>query len=132
MANDKKLSENISDFLNLMSDAGASYEYMKEKLNETDKATQDILHTLELENPDYKERAKLAKELQKIRRARRAYKDSVEELSPIVLFAANYKDCINKIKQLLGEVRKQERYHQNRQYFPRIIKKCSDANEKGR
>lgn len=69
MANDKKLSENISDFLNLMSDAGASYEYMKEKLNETDKATQDILHTLELENPDYKERAKLAKELQKIRRA---------------------------------------------------------------
>ena len=58
MANDKKLSENISDFLNLMSDADASYEYMKEKLNETDKATQDILHTLELENPDYKERAK--------------------------------------------------------------------------
>lgn len=132
MANDKKLSENISDFLNLMSDAGASYEYMKEKLNEADKATQDILHTFELENPDYKERAKLGKELQKIRCARRAYKDSVEELSPIVLFAANYKDCINKIKQLLGKVRKQERYHQNRQYFPRIIKKCSDTNEKGR
>lgn len=122
MTKDKKLSEQISDFLNLVSGACTSYKYMYDKVNEQDKLTQDILHSLELENLKYQERAKLATQLQQVRRSRRGYKDSVEELAPIIDFAEKNKKFLDLLKQCLGEVRKQEKYHSNRKYFPRIVK----------
>ena len=64
---------------------------------------------------------------------RRYYKDRVEELEPFTnLFLSKDKDkdnivrscnnAINNIKNSLGNVRKQEEYHKDRKYKPRILK----------
>lgn len=126
---DKKLSEQISEFLNLLNAVAPSYQYAYDKVGEQDKLTQDILHSLELENLKYNERAKLATQLQQVRRSRRGYRDMVEELEPIAEFAKNNKKFLDMLRQCLGEVRKQEKYHENRRYFPRIIKQ-SEGNRK--
>lgn len=81
------------------------------------KKTQDYLHKIELENLNYKERAKLSTKLMENRKLRRKYKDEYEELSPLSNFVAENKVFIRKLEQLLGEVRKVEKYHTNRQYF---------------
>ncbi len=81
------------------------------------KKTQDYLHKIELENLNYKERAKLSTKLMENRKLRRKYKDEYEELLPLSNFVAENKVFIRKLEQLLGEVRKVEKYHTNRQYF---------------
>lgn len=119
---DNKLSEQISDFVKLLNGAKPSYDYFYDKMTTTEKLTQDILHKFELEDLKYEERAKLATTLQKTRRERRAYKDCVEELEAIRNFADKNKQFINALNQLIGTVRKVEKYHESRRYFPRIIK----------
>ena len=128
MAVEKKLSEQISDFLSLMNGVKASYDYFHSKMVEQDKATQDLLHTLELDDLGYRERAKLSTKLRDIRRGRRAYKDSVEELTPLLDYIEHNKKALDNLRNTLGELRKQERYHENRRYYPRIIK-GGDKNE---
>lgn len=120
----EKLSEQISDFIKLINSAVPSFNYFYDKMLEQDKITQDILHKLELEDVKYNERARLATELQKVRRDRRKYKDCVEELELIKNFALDDKNkkFINNLGQLVGAVRKVEKYHADRHYFPRVVK----------
>ncbi len=120
--NNKHLSEQISDFVKLLNSVKPSFDYMYDKMKEQDSLTQDILHKLELEDMKYKERAKLATKLQKSRRMRHTYKDCVEELEPIKDFAEENRKLINSLTQLIGAVRKAEKYHTDRKYFLRIIK----------
>lgn len=60
----------------------------------------------------------------------RYFKDRVEEYQPIIDFITDpqNKKFIDKLTQVLGEVRKQERYRQNRTYYPRILKE-KETNE---
>lgn len=55
---------------------------------------------------------------------RRYFKDRIEEYQPLIDFASDpqNKKIIDKLTQVLGEMRKQERYHNNRTYYPRILK----------
>ena len=128
MAVEKKLSEQISDFLSLMNSVKASYDYFHSKMVEQDKATQDLLHTLELDDLNYRERAKVSTKIRDTRRVRRACKDSVEELTPLLDYIEHNKKALDNLRNTLGELRKQERYHENRRYYPRIIK-GGDKNE---
>lgn len=128
MKTEKKLSEQLSDFLSLINGVKASYDYFHSKMIEQDKATQDLLHTLELENLGYRERAKLSTKMRDIRRVRRVCKDSVEELKPLLEYIEHNKKAIDNLRNTLGELRKQERYHENRRYYPRIIR-GGDKNE---
>lgn len=114
-----KNSEIISNFLALCREASSRCAFAQELLNETNAKTQDILHYLELENPKYKERAKLATELAAVRKQRREYKDEVEEYVGIAEFAEKNKSFIHSLEQLLGEVRKVEKYHAERHYTPK-------------
>lgn len=123
MDDGRKISEIISDFVKFLNDAQFSYTYMSEKLGEQDKITQDILHQLELDSLKYNERAKIATRLAAARKQRRIFKDSVEELEPIADFLEDNKKLINNLGALVGTVRKQEKYHSNRQYYPRIVQK---------
>lgn len=93
-------------------------------LKREDDLHNDILHKFELEKLSYSERCRLATVLVNNRKDRRYYKDHVEELEPII---NHMKDpvsikAINILKQLLGEVRKVEKYHRNRTYTPRVMK----------
>ena len=92
-------------------------------MNEQEKVTQDILHSLELNDLKYNERAKLATRLAEVRKQRRIYKDAVEELEPVSDFLEDNKKLLNNLGALVGNVRKQEKYHSNRQYYPRIVEK---------
>lgn len=116
-----KVSTSISNFLNLFKEIEQAYPYMEEKLQEQDKLTQDLLHQLELENLKYKGRAKVATKLSQVRRARRNYKDYIEELQPVITYIQNNKKVINDLQKLLGDTRKQEKKHVNRRYFPKMM-----------
>ena len=125
----KNNSECIAEFLNLVSDAQAKYRVYADEVNKQDKLTQDYLHRLELGELKCEERSKVATKLAINRQDRRYYKDRVEELEPIVKFfedPAN-KKVLDKMRPLLGEVRKWESYHKDRKYIPRVLKEKKDG-----
>ncbi len=126
---DKKPSEYISEFLNFVSEAQAQYRFCSEEVNNQDKLTQDYLHSLELDGLKRDERSKLATKLANNRKDRRYYKDRAEELEPIVQFfdEQQNKKVLDKLKQVLGVVRKSEVYHKDRKYIPRVLKENKDG-----
>jgi hypothetical protein len=119
-----KPSEQLTNFLNFVSSARSHYAFCYEQVFMQDKLTQDYLHSLELDNLDYKERGKIATKIVTNRKDRRYYKDRVEELEPIVTFFDDpqNKKVFDKLQQVLGQVRKQEEYHKDRTYIPRVLK----------
>ena len=127
-------SKHLEAFLNFYDKALAEYSLAFEMVNTCDKLTQDLLHKLELENLTTSEKNKVATQLKYCRKDRRYWKDKVEEYEPFVsLFididnnkktenqVSNNKKCINWLKEALGQIRKQEAYHADRHYKPRII-----------
>lgn len=128
----EKISKHVEDFLNFLRNAQSEYTWSMEKEKEQDELTQDFLHLLELENPSYHERAKIAGYLSEARQERRQYKDNVEELKSIVEFVQGNKKFLNELEQVLGEVRKQEKYHMNRSYRPRVLDEETIERVKGK
>lgn len=118
-----KSSQNISEFIKFLDDIKSQYEYFVEQLKIQDDLTQDLLHKIEFEEGGIKQRNKMATTLKNCRKDRRYYKDRIEEYQPIINFIENPSNSktINNLKQTLGEVRKQENYHLNRFYKPRVL-----------
>ena len=108
-------------FLDTISEFNKAYNYAFNKVNETDKATQDLLHQLELGS--VKERNKTATRITHTRKERRYYKDIVTLLQPLcdLLKEPEANKFVNRFKAVLGETRKVENQMENRQYFPRVI-----------
>ena len=122
-------SEYITEFLNFIAAAQSHYKFCYDEVNAQDKLTQDYLHSLELDEIKCSERSKLATKLAINRKDRRYYKDRVEELEPIVNFFSEpqNKKVLDKFTDVLGKVRKAERYHEDRTYVPRVLKEKKDA-----
>lgn len=125
-------SKNIEAFLNFYDKANAEYNTAYTKVNQCDRLTQDLLHKLELDTLTCGEKNKVATQLKYCRKDRRYWKDIVEELEPFVqLFNAVEstkknevefnKRFINLLRNVLGSIRRQESYHANRHYKPRVI-----------
>jgi len=93
-----------------------------ENMLHQEKIKQDILHKFELDNLSSEERERWDDRLDQCLRERRIHKDSVEELEPVKAFAEANKKLSNQLAQLLGEVRKVESYHANRNYTPKVLK----------
>lgn len=123
-------SEYITVFLNFLSSVQATYNFSLEEMKTQEKLTQDYLHSLELDDLKYEERNKVATKLAINRKDRRYYKDRVEEYEPIVEFLTNpqNKKAIDELKQVLGKVRKQEAYHKDRVYIPKVLKEENENN----
>lgn len=121
---DKKPSEYLTEFLNFVSEAQSQYRFCRDEVENQEKLTQDYLHSLELDDLKRDERSKVATKLAVNRKDRRYYKDRVEELEPIVQFfeEPQNKKVLDKMKQVLGVVRKSELYHKDRKYIPRVLK----------
>lgn len=119
-----KPSEQITNFLNFITAAQSHYKFCEEEQEKQEALTQDYLHSLELDGLNCSERSKLATKLTTNRKDRRYYKDRVEELKPIVEWASEPTNAkvINQLKQVLGACRKQENYHKDRTYTPKILK----------
>ena len=89
---------------------------------------------LELEGLNCRERSKIATKLVANRQTRRNYKDAVEELEPIVEFFDDPQNraTINRMSELLGQVRKIENYHQKRFYVPKVVSSQNIKNNPSR
>ena len=132
-----KVSKNIENFLNFYDAVKRDYDTAFEMVNQCDKLTQDLLHRLELESLSTGEKNKIATQLKYCRKDRRYWKDIVEETESFVnMFnqtEASLSDgkkkaeveanrrFINMLRETLGKTRRQEGYHANRSYNPRII-----------
>lgn len=116
-------SEIISAFCQSMDSAKMDYALCRDEVNRLDKLTQDYLHRLELENLDYRERAKVATAIARCRRQRRECKDTVETLEPLIQFLENErgKNLMNLMREVLGKTRKVEKSMETRTYFPRVL-----------
>ena len=112
-----QVSKCIENFLNFYQTAKTDYTYAQEQLKKCQDYTQDILHSLELDNLSYPERCKLMTRLTTCRKDRRYWKDQVEELEPLVSVfntadAVKKQDIernakvINLLKEALGQTRK--------------------------
>ena len=125
-----KPSEQITNFLNFITAAQSHYKFCDDEMHKQEQLTQDYLHSLELDDLKCSERSKIATKLATNRKDRRYYKDRVEELEPIVTFFADQqnKKMLDRLQQVLGQVRKQENYHKDRTYTPKILKE-SGKNE---
>lgn len=118
-----QFSNSISAFCKLMEDAKSDYTWNYGEVNRMDRLTQDYLHKLELEDLDYQERAKIATQLRRCRQARRACKDMVEVLEPLVQFLESDKgkNLLNLVREALGKTRKVEERMETRTYIPRVL-----------
>jgi hypothetical protein len=131
------ISKNIEAFLNFYQASKTDYLYAQEQLKKCQDYTQDILHSLELDNLSYSDRCKLMTKLTACRKDRRYWKDQVEELEPLVSVFSITADTahkkaevernakvINLLREALGQTRRQENYHKDRKYTPRIFTKA--------
>jgi len=102
----------------MVNEAKSDYDWNKSEITRLERLTQDYLHQLELENLNYRERAKVATQLAECRRLRRASKDTVEVLEPFIEFIDSDKgrQTMNLMREALGRTRKTERYMENRKY----------------
>ena len=119
----QKLSEQLSDFLTLLTQAQKDYSQCQEEIIRLDQLTQDYLHMLELQTTGYHDRARIAEALRRCRMERRQHKDTVSVLEPLVnhLGSERGKTMISQLQQVLGAVRKAEKTASGRRYTPRVL-----------
>lgn len=122
-------SLSIEHFLNFLKEAEITHRLYTEYQKEQEDLTQDLLHKLELEELTENDKRRLATQLRINRKDRRFFKDKVEELAPICNFVSENKKVFQNLTNVLGEVRKQEKYHEHRTYFPKVLK-YNEINQK--
>lgn len=120
MEKQEKSSKNLEHFLNYVREMIVNYNYHNGALNVEDKRSQDLLHELELGPSKNKDR--VATKLRKSRKERRVHKDFIEINTSIYDFfvSSEGKAVMHRLEEILGCIRKQEKYTQNRIYIPRI------------
>lgn len=113
-----KNSEILSNFLNMLSEAERMNMEANQQLERLDKLTQDYLHGLEF--CQYKDRSKVATALSRVRKERRKWKDIKEETDVLAEWVEANKGVYNKMREMLGQLRKVEKYHNSeRIYIPK-------------
>lgn len=128
-----ELIELLSDglkFIQRLKKLNPQLEHYSTVVNDLDKATQDILHKLELDDKiSQKEKAKQATLIRNIRRDRRYYKDRAEAYSEIVNLlnscmepGTDFKHGFNKLETEMGKFRKKFSTREPRVYKPKFIK----------
>lgn len=118
-----QFSQRIRDVCSMFDDALKDYSWNSDEVFRMDSLTQDYLHALELGNLKYEERAKIATQLAKCRAERRAHKDTVMVLEPVVQYldSDRGKQLLNLLREVLGKTRKVEERMENRVYYPRVL-----------
>lgn len=112
-------SESLSAFLTLLREAEMEYVSALTTMTDSDAATQDLLHFLELQDPSPNELVIVGERIMNIRQARRAAKDRVEVIGPVVDWIEANRTAVKSLERLLGEMRKIESRHASRFYTPR-------------
>ena len=114
-----KYSEHLSGFLEFLRNCETEYNIAVAQQDETNNATQDLLHRLELWEDGYHDLAKISKAMRQVRKDRREAKDTIQKLQPIVDWKKDNQKTIHDLERLLGAVRDQENKTNNRFYNPK-------------
>ena len=98
MKNRKLTSENLAEFLNFMKEVEIEYSTALSMMKKCENLECDLLHQLD--------------------------KNIVEEDAPLanIIGDVDIKKTVHRLEQVLGQIRKAESYHDNRKYYPRIMK----------
>ena len=112
-------SAQIENFLRFLTNCDEEYNIAVQSESDADAATQDILHHIELEENSQLDYIYEGLQLHRVRRKRRHAKDTQRLTKPIREWMAANKRVIRDLEKLLGEVRRQERYIENRSYTPK-------------
>ncbi len=118
---EKKISEQVKGFLDFVDECRELNSMAYDGVGEEDKRHQDLMHEIEFEdNP--KKIAEIGMRIHQNRVQRRVYKDMYEVTFPVIEFVRepHNKKALDSARQLLGRIRKVEKYHENRVYIPRI------------
>ena len=123
---EKKGSDILKEFLDYVAECRRLEMIASEEIKKEDGRLQDFLHFIEFE-PTAKERSKACTAFRASRVERRKYKDIYESVNPTVEFFSakdtktiKHNDTYNDLTQLLGILRKIEKYHENRKYIKRV------------
>lgn len=116
---DNETSEVVSTFLAFLRDSKTNYNIAEAREQELNDMTQDILHSLELDDNSYHEAAHLARVLAEVRKERRDAKDLITVLSPLAHWVEDNKTVLKSLERLLGDIRKAEKSTESRFYIPR-------------
>jgi len=118
-----KFAQTLSGVTEMFQDVRKDYEWNTANIRRMEQLTQDYLHKLELGDLDYKERAKVATALARCRQLRRASKDTVEVLEPLVQFLDSEKgrQMANLLNEVKGKIRRTEERMETRVYLNRVL-----------
>ena len=131
-----KLSEKIELILAILNQCKSDYSWYSSQLEAEENKENTIRHEIEgvgvnhRTPPGYKERARLATELQVALIARRAAKDLVAITKPMADFLATdiSKSMVNQLQQQLGETRKAEARMVDRKFRKRLTDNTAPEN----
>ena len=115
-------STGIEAFLSYLRETEQKYRMAEADEQDANDETQDILHSIELQEHDYHDFARLSKELKSVRQKRRTAKDTMSETIPVLEWVEANRAVVKGLERLQGDVRKTEKNTENRMYTPRVRK----------
>ena len=113
------VSKALDTFLAFLREAEQQLHIVTAAEMEAYAQTNDILHSLELEDHDEAGYLTLGVMLKAVRQNRREAKDLNAVLTPVVEWADANRATVKALEKLLGEVRRAERTTESRIYTPR-------------
>lgn len=112
-------SDELKSFLDGVREAKTTLNIAIADEAETNQQTQDILHAIEMEEYNPRRTSALVKTLGSVRKRRRAAKEAIERLTPVVEWSKDNQNVIKSLERLLGDLRKTERHQEGRIYTHR-------------
>lgn len=106
----------LEDFLNFLDFVEEQRSIQTQNLADRNNDLLDLEHYIEFEKADGKTRLKLYAKLQDTRKERRKAKDMLQTMEPICLWISENQNSVQKLRNLLGQVRKIERGQASRAY----------------
>ena len=125
IANDEKISTLLEYdiilklFVDMMEKIQGQYTYCSNKLSEYDKKRQDFLHELGQPRKSASEGFKLYDLAHRIEVQRRAYKDAMGILQPLLHLANKEQEMLPKMKEAIEKLEIGKEARENRIYIPR-------------
>ena len=109
----------LKAYVDLIENVQDQYSYCSNKLSECEKKRQDFLHEIGQPRKSASEGFKLYDIAHKVEVQRRAYKDSINILQPLVSLANKQRDVVYKIKETIEKLEIGKEARENRLYIPR-------------
>jgi len=128
----ENINESFEMFRDMVREIPDRYHSNNKEITKLQEETQDLLHMIEMVNFNARDGYKLSKALKEVRKRRRELKDENQLLEPIVPLLKKYRNELNNMDKILGEIRKRERLQDVRGYRCRVRDDLQESLNKGK